>query len=248
MGKSSRFLDGQAAAYILTLGVLPEHQGRGVARQLLDRVLQHALAAACGTLFLHVITYNSSALRLYERAGYQWAGCLPNFYYINSGRQPETHRLHYDAHLMTLPLPEAAWAPPAWGSWQLPFSSCWGRSCRAAGPSPWMAPLPVPVQHALGGSCLPNREPRSEQHSTLVCLAQHNCRGPSSASGPRGISPAQWAPALGTLLYARHSASSSNKPYLPSSPPVQASCTATARLRNPQPRLRLSSRPAPDAR
>ena len=39
--------------------------------ELLDLVHRHAAQAGCSTVFLHVITYNHSALRLYDRAGYR---------------------------------------------------------------------------------------------------------------------------------------------------------------------------------
>ena len=45
------------------------------------------------TIFLHVIMYNTAAIRLYDRSHFQCMGRLANFYYIASGRQPNPHQV-----------------------------------------------------------------------------------------------------------------------------------------------------------
>jgi predicted GNAT family acetyltransferase len=47
----------------------PDHQGRGLARRLIERLLrtQRALGQ---TPFLHVMQHNTAAVRLYERMGF----------------------------------------------------------------------------------------------------------------------------------------------------------------------------------
>lgn len=52
-------------------------------------------------IFLHVITYNTVALRLYHRCKFQLFATLKNFYSIHSGRQPDPTRTHWDAHLFS---------------------------------------------------------------------------------------------------------------------------------------------------
>ena len=54
----------------------------------------------CGALWLHVIAYNTGAIRLYEGAGFVMAEHLPAFYHINGER--------HDAYLYVKYL----WPPP----------------------------------------------------------------------------------------------------------------------------------------
>ncbi|PNH01292.1 hypothetical protein TSOC_012830 [Tetrabaena socialis] len=82
LGLSAKSLDGQAAVYVLTLGVVPGCRGCGIARSLLGLVHQHAVGMRCRAIFLHVISYNDAAMRLYGGSGYQAMAQLPNFYHL----------------------------------------------------------------------------------------------------------------------------------------------------------------------
>ena len=56
------------------LYVLPEQQGRGIGRALIDHVLERARAAGCATLMLNVNRHNGASIRTYERCGFAIRG------------------------------------------------------------------------------------------------------------------------------------------------------------------------------
>lgn len=85
--------------YILTLGVLPGYQKQGIATTLIHWLEELAESIGVHALFLHVITYNNAAMRLYEKCQFQCVACLENFYNIRSGRQIDPNRTQYDAYL-----------------------------------------------------------------------------------------------------------------------------------------------------
>lgn len=57
-------------ALIGELSVLPEHQGRGIGKALLDHATAHAREAGATNLRLMVAAPNEGALRLYAREGF----------------------------------------------------------------------------------------------------------------------------------------------------------------------------------
>ena len=57
----------QGVAWIATLGVLPEHQRKGIARALLEECEERLIA---DVIRLCVRLYNTAAIRLYESSGY----------------------------------------------------------------------------------------------------------------------------------------------------------------------------------
>ena len=67
-------------AYIQTIEVATEARGRGVGRQLLDRIEGSALDAGAALIWLHVDVANAAAVRLYEAEGYRAQDRLENFY------------------------------------------------------------------------------------------------------------------------------------------------------------------------
>jgi len=69
-----------AAAYIWTIEVLPAFRRMGVARQLLSRVEDSALAAGCAAIELHVSERNAAGLALYEAAQYARVGVVTEYY------------------------------------------------------------------------------------------------------------------------------------------------------------------------
>lgn len=69
-----------AAAYILTLEVLPEFRHRGIGSELLRCVEDSARVANAATLGLHVDATNAGAIRLYEAHGFRCEGREENFY------------------------------------------------------------------------------------------------------------------------------------------------------------------------
>jgi ribosomal protein S18 acetylase RimI-like enzyme len=70
-------------AYIATIEVLPQFRKSGVGAELLRRLEGSANAERAVAIWLHVDLENSSAIRLYERLGYQNSGRAENFYARN---------------------------------------------------------------------------------------------------------------------------------------------------------------------
>ncbi|MGH3774347.1 MAG: ribosomal protein S18-alanine N-acetyltransferase [Pseudonocardiaceae bacterium] len=79
----------QAEAEIQTIGVDPAHQGRGIGRALLRRLLE-VTDAALATVFLEVRTDNDAARALYKSEGFTVVG-LREQYYL-SGADAHTMR------------------------------------------------------------------------------------------------------------------------------------------------------------
>jgi ribosomal protein S18 acetylase RimI-like enzyme len=80
------------AFYIMTLGVIPSCRKAGLGSQLVQwcqRLVESD--PGCGVLYLHVITFNAGAIRLYEKLGFYRVEEIENYYTIE-GR-------HYNAFL-----------------------------------------------------------------------------------------------------------------------------------------------------
>ena len=65
---------------VLTIGVRPELQGRGVGSILLTALLDEAAVRHCGEVFLDVRADNDRARRLYERFGFTAIGVRKRYY------------------------------------------------------------------------------------------------------------------------------------------------------------------------
>lgn len=81
LGHSS---DKDTIAYILTLGVVDELRGKGLAKALLEKAMVQVRCSDenCKVVFLHVIQYNMPAMRLYEKCGFKNFKIEPSFYRI----------------------------------------------------------------------------------------------------------------------------------------------------------------------
>jgi ribosomal-protein-alanine N-acetyltransferase len=77
-------------AEVHTIGVHPDHQGRGIGRRLLDGLLSYADGQAA-TVFLEVRTDNEPAQALYRRTGFEVVG-IRRRYYRPSGADAFTMR------------------------------------------------------------------------------------------------------------------------------------------------------------
>ncbi|GLI62087.1 hypothetical protein VaNZ11_004668 [Volvox africanus] len=134
MGLAPKCLDGDGTVYVLTLGVVPPCRQCGIARSLLGLVHQHASRLRCRAIFLHVISYNDAAMRLYGTSGYQAMARLPNFYHLVTGRQPNPDQSWFDAFLYALFIPPSGpelspavqWAGGVLGAAVAPFRSMLG--------------------------------------------------------------------------------------------------------------------------
>ncbi|MCA9681642.1 MAG: ribosomal protein S18-alanine N-acetyltransferase [Myxococcales bacterium] len=62
------------------IGVHPTHRGHGLARDLLDHVMERAREFGCERIELEVAASNVAALALYRRAGFVEVGRRPNYY------------------------------------------------------------------------------------------------------------------------------------------------------------------------
>ena len=71
-------------AYILTLGVVDELRGKGLGRQILEKILSEIpkIDPECQLVMLHVIEYNRKALRLYTQMNFTEYKKEPNFYFL----------------------------------------------------------------------------------------------------------------------------------------------------------------------
>ncbi|MDG4550316.1 MAG: ribosomal protein S18-alanine N-acetyltransferase [Candidatus Contendobacter sp.] len=74
-------------AHILNFCVRPELQGRGLARRMLDHLLEGARLEQVQTIFLEVRLSNTRAMRLYAAAGFCEVGLRPGYYPSTSGRE-----------------------------------------------------------------------------------------------------------------------------------------------------------------
>ncbi|MEW5756838.1 MAG: ribosomal protein S18-alanine N-acetyltransferase [Pseudomonadota bacterium] len=78
---------GAAEGHILNLCVSPEHQGRGIGRELLLYLIDVAKANKIETLFLEVRISNDVARHLYHRVGFNEVGIRKGYYPATDGRE-----------------------------------------------------------------------------------------------------------------------------------------------------------------
>jgi ribosomal-protein-alanine N-acetyltransferase len=70
VGYAGVFAPGAAEADVLTVGVVPEHRGQGIAKALMALITDWAKAQRSTAMMLEVKTDNSDAIGLYESLGY----------------------------------------------------------------------------------------------------------------------------------------------------------------------------------
>jgi [ribosomal protein S18]-alanine N-acetyltransferase len=73
-------------AEILSVGVAPEWQRRGIARQMIEGLVRAARRAEVKRLFLEVSADNAAAIRLYNGLGFTVVGRRKAYYRRPSGR------------------------------------------------------------------------------------------------------------------------------------------------------------------
>jgi len=76
-----------ALAYILTLGVVEGFRRKGLARELLKKSIAHVDAnyPEVQAVYLHVVTYNTPAIELYESLKFVRIGFFSSFYRLHGG-------------------------------------------------------------------------------------------------------------------------------------------------------------------
>ena len=74
-------------AELLTIGVRPDLQGRGLGRAMLDRMTDAMRTRKCTRCHLEVRESNERAIRLYEASGFVRVGLRKNYYRTAEGRE-----------------------------------------------------------------------------------------------------------------------------------------------------------------
>jgi len=90
-------LKGPDEMHLLNLALLPEQQGRGLARLMLDELCRLSRQQDCDSLWLEVRQSNLRARRFYQRYGFEEVGMRPAYYPMPQGQRE-------DAVLMNLTL------------------------------------------------------------------------------------------------------------------------------------------------
>ena len=70
IGYAGVFAPGGAEADVLTVGVVSQHRGQGIARELMARITKWAIEEGSIAMMLEVKTDNVEAISLYESLGY----------------------------------------------------------------------------------------------------------------------------------------------------------------------------------
>ncbi len=74
-------------AHLLDIGIVTEHQGRGLGGELLEQMTDMARALGMKRLLLEVRPSNSAALALYRRHGFRQIGLRRGYYPARTGRE-----------------------------------------------------------------------------------------------------------------------------------------------------------------
>ncbi len=72
---------------LMDICVAPSHQGRGLAKRLMQDLEDKALARGGESIFLEVRASNQSAIGLYHGCGYAEMGVRKNYYPAQNGRE-----------------------------------------------------------------------------------------------------------------------------------------------------------------
>ena len=91
IGYAGVFAPGAAEADILTVGVVPEHRGQGIAKALMALLTNWAKAQGSTAMMLEVKTDNADAIGLYEALGYSKLNIRKD--YFGSGLDAQVMRL-----------------------------------------------------------------------------------------------------------------------------------------------------------
>jgi ribosomal-protein-alanine N-acetyltransferase len=91
VGYAGVFAPGDAEADILTVGVVPEHRGKGIAKALMAQITEWAKAQGTTAMMLEVKVDNSEAIGLYESLGYSKLNIRKD--YFGAGLDAQVMRL-----------------------------------------------------------------------------------------------------------------------------------------------------------
>jgi ribosomal-protein-alanine N-acetyltransferase len=91
IGYAGVFAPGAAEADILTVGVVPEHRGKGIAKALMTLITNWAKEQGTTAMMLEVKTDNLEAIALYESLGYSTLNIRKD--YFGAGLDAQVMRL-----------------------------------------------------------------------------------------------------------------------------------------------------------
>ena len=91
LGYAGVFAPGGAEADILTVGVVPSHRGKGIAKALIALITDWAKAQGSTAMMLEVKTDNIEAIGLYESLGYSKRNIRKD--YFGAGLDAQVMRL-----------------------------------------------------------------------------------------------------------------------------------------------------------
>ena len=91
IGYAGVFAPGAAEADILTVGVVPEHRGKGIAKALMALITDWAIAQGSTAMMLEVKVDNTDAIGLYEALGYSKLNVRKD--YFGAGLDAQVMRL-----------------------------------------------------------------------------------------------------------------------------------------------------------
>ena len=93
VGYAGVFAPGAAEADILTVGVVPEHRGKGIAKALMALITDWARAKGTTAMMLEVKIDNAEAIGLYETLGYSKLNIRKD--YFGAGLDAQIMRLDF---------------------------------------------------------------------------------------------------------------------------------------------------------
>ena len=93
IGYAGVFAPGATEADILTVGVVPEHRGKGVAKALMALITNWAKEQGTTAMMLEVKTDNLQAIGLYESLGYSTLNVRKD--YFGAGLDAQVMRLEF---------------------------------------------------------------------------------------------------------------------------------------------------------
>ena len=91
VGYAGVFAPGGAEADILTVGVVPDHRGKGIAKALIALITDWAKVQGSTAMMLEVKTDNTDAIGLYESLGYSTLNIRKD--YFGAGLDAQVMRL-----------------------------------------------------------------------------------------------------------------------------------------------------------
>jgi len=91
VGYAGVFAPGNAEADILTVGVVPDHRGKGIAKALMALITEWAKVQGTTAMMLEVKVDNSEAIGLYESLGYSKLNIRKD--YFGAGLDAQVMRL-----------------------------------------------------------------------------------------------------------------------------------------------------------